>query len=133
MELNKVYHTDCLKGLSEIDSNSIDLICIDPPYTDGKTDVLAGHKIQTKLDIQAITNEHFRVLKPNSFYACFGQMPTILAWYNAAIEAGFVFRQQIVWAKRSGFIHGDKHLAITDELIWIFKKGNPKYNKTDAN
>ena len=32
MELNQIYNTDCLEGLKQIDSESIDTIISDPPY-----------------------------------------------------------------------------------------------------
>lgn len=32
LELNKIYKMDCLKGMKEINDNSIDLIVTDPPY-----------------------------------------------------------------------------------------------------
>lgn len=32
MQLNQIINIDCLEGLSEIPSNSIDLVVTDPPY-----------------------------------------------------------------------------------------------------
>jgi DNA modification methylase len=32
MELNKIYNMDCLEGLKQIDTGTIDLIASDPPY-----------------------------------------------------------------------------------------------------
>ncbi len=32
LEVNKIYNEDCLEGLKNIDSNSIDLVVTDPPY-----------------------------------------------------------------------------------------------------
>lgn len=131
LELNKIYNLPCEIGLKQLDNESIDFVCIDPPYTDGNgTDVLKGHKIQTQLDILAITKEHYRVLKPNSFYAVFGQMPTILAWYNAAITIGLKFTQEIVWSKR--VITMTRNFNRNHELIYIFKKGNANFYKLDA-
>jgi len=127
---NQILNISCEDGLSQLDDCSVDMICIDPPYTDGKgKDVLKGHKIQTKIDILAVTKEHFRVLKPNCFYTVFGQMPTILAWYNAAIESGFVFQDDITWVKRHCTAI---YLPIIrqKETIFIFKKGDAKYHTT---
>ena len=36
MDLNKIYNMDCLKGLKQIEDNSIDLVFTDPPYNAGK-------------------------------------------------------------------------------------------------
>ena len=93
---------DCLELMKDIPSGSIDAVITDPPYTDGKKNVLEGHIIQTQIDINRFTKDVYRILKPNSFYAFFGQMPTILAWYNSAIENGFKFRIDIVWCKKKG-------------------------------
>ena len=124
---------DCLELMKDIPNGSIDAVITDPPYTDGKTNVLEGHILQTQIDINEFTKEVYRVLKPNSFYACFGQMPTILAWYNSAIENGFKFRIDIVWCKKKGGQGGNLALKKSHELIYIFSKGSPNYFKTKGN
>lgn len=121
---------DCLNILSNIENESIDAVITDPPYTDGKHNVLEGHLLQTDININQFTKEIYRVLKPNSFYAFFGQMPTILAWYNSAIENGFKFRIDIVWCKKKGGQGGNLALKKSHELIYIFSKGSPNYFKT---
>ncbi len=123
---------DCLELMKDIPNGSIDAVITDPPYTDGKTNVLEGHILQTQIDINEFTKEVYRVLKPNSFYACFGQMPTILAWYNSAIENGFKFRIDIVWCKKKGGQGGNLALKKSHELIYIFSKGSPNYFKTNG-
>lgn len=128
-----LFHDDCLNILSNIENESIDAVITDPPYTDGKTNVLDGHILQTQIDINRFTKEVYRVLKPNSFYAFFGQMPTILAWYNSAIENGFKFRIDIVWCKKKGGQGGNLALKKSHELIYIFSKGNPSFFKTKGN
>jgi site-specific DNA-methyltransferase (adenine-specific) len=127
----EIHNKECLQALKELPDNSVDFITIDPPYTDGKgNDVLAGHKIQTVLDLDLIAKELYRVAKPNTFYAFFGQMPTIISWYNAAVKAGFKFRIDIVWAKKKGGLGGNLQLKRSHELIYICSKGNPNYAKT---
>lgn len=133
LKSNEIYNLPCEEGLMQLDNESIDFVCIDPPYTDGKgNDVLNGHKIQTKLDILAITKEHYRVLKPNSFYAVFGQMPTILKWYEAALQSGFKYKIDIVWAKKKGGQGGNLQMKKSHELIYIFSKGEVNYYKTNG-
>ena len=124
---------DCLELIKDIPNGSIDCVVTDPPYTDGKINVLEGHILQTQININEFTKEVYRVLKPNSFYACFGQMPTILAWYNSAIENGFKFRIDIVWCKKKGGQGGNLALKKSHELIYIFSKGSPNYFKTKGN
>lgn len=124
---------DCLELIKDIPNGSIDAVITDPPYTDGKTNVLDGHILHTQMDINQFTKEVYRVLKPNSFYAFFGQMPTILAWYNSAVENGFKFRIDIVWCKKKGGQGGNLALKKSHELIYIFSKGSPNYFKTNSN
>ena len=121
---------DCFELMKDIPNGSIDAVITDPPYTDGKINVLDGHILQTQININEFTKQVYRVLKPNSFYACFGQMPTILAWYNSAIENGFKFRIDIVWCKKKGGQGGNLALKKNHELIYIFSKGSPNYFKT---
>lgn len=124
---------DCLELIKDIPNGSIDAVITDPPYTDGKTNVLDRHILHTQIDINQFTKEVYRVLKPNSFYAFFGQMPTILAWYNSAVENGFKFRIDIVWCKKKGGQGGNLALKKSHELIYIFSKGSPNYFKTNSN
>jgi len=124
---------DCLELMKDIPNESIYSVITDPPYTDGKTNVLEGHVLHTQIDINEFTKQVYRVLKPNSFYACFGQMPTILAWYNSAIQNGFKFRIDIIWCKKKGGQGGNLALKKSHELIYIFSKGSPNYYKTNGN
>ena len=32
MEVNKIYNQDCISGMKEIESNTVDLIITSPPY-----------------------------------------------------------------------------------------------------
>jgi len=125
---NTVICGDYLAVLRKIPSGSIDAVIIDPPYTDGKTDALPNHKIQTKVDIDLVFIEAYRVLKDDGFICFFGIMPTVLAWLNAA-AARFKFREHITWSKRAVT---SPYLDIqrTKEELFIYAKGKPKYHET---
>jgi len=120
MEINKIYNENCIDGMQRIDSNSIDCICIDPPYS-----VLKGHKIETVIDIDLFMQEAYRVLKKDSFISFFGMMPSITDWYLAALKADFTFQIDIVWCKMSISPLGG-NLKRLHESIYVMKKGNPK-------
>jgi site-specific DNA-methyltransferase (adenine-specific) len=111
--------------MAQLPDNSVDCVVTDPPYG-----ILKGHKIETKLDLDLLANEFYRVLKPNSFYAFFGQMPTIVDWYLAAVKAGFKFRIDIVWCKKKGGMGGNLQMKRSHEIIYIFSKGEVNYYKT---
>ena len=125
---NTVLCGDYLAALRKIPDGSIDAVVIDPPYTDGKTDALPNHKIQTKVDIDLVFIEANRVLKDDGFICFFGIMPTVLAWLNAA-AARFKFREHITWSKRAVT---SPYLDIqrTKEELFIYAKGKPKYHET---
>jgi len=129
MEIKNTKYEDYTKTIA---NNSVDFVCIDPPYTDGKTDVLAGHKIQTKIDISHVVSEAYRIAKDNSFFAVFGQMPTIAVWHTEILKAGFEWKEDITWVKRKP---SNQYLEILrqKELIYIYSKGQVKFNKTKGN
>ena len=37
IDIDKIYNEDCLEGLARLEDNSVDLICMDPPYCVGTT------------------------------------------------------------------------------------------------
>jgi site-specific DNA-methyltransferase (adenine-specific) len=119
----RIENKDYLEFLATIPNESIDFVCIDPPYN-----VLTGHKIETKINIPLLTKEVNRILKPNSFYSIFGQMPTIVNWYIETMNL-FEWEQDITWVKRHCTA---AYLPIIrqKELIYIFAKGNAKFYDT---
>ena len=62
MEMNKIYQTDALEGLKDLDSNSIDLIIIDPPYSTPVITSFGRKKIKNLADL-SIQEHFFRSLK----------------------------------------------------------------------
>ena len=117
---------DCLELMKKLEDNSIDAIITDPPYG-----LLKGHRIETDVDINNFSQEAYRLLKNNSFYVFFGRMPSILNWHNEAIKAGFSFKIDIIWNKKNGFIRQKNQLENIIELIWVYKKGNAKFNRIE--
>lgn len=115
----------------KIADNSVDFVCIDPPYTDGDKDVLGGHKIQTKIDIDHVISEAYRILKPNGFLAFFGQMPSLMAW-NISASKKFNFKQEIIWNKRNSSLGGNLQIRRLHENIEIFVKGSSHFYITEG-
>lgn len=99
LELNRLYHNDCLFGMKELDDCSVDSIITDPPYG------LSFMNKHWDYDIPSVEhfNEMFRVLKPGGFLLCFGGTRT---WHRIAVnieDAGFEIRDTICWLYGSGF------------------------------
>lgn len=115
-------------AVAKIQTGTVDAVIIDPPYTDGKTDALPNHKIQTKISISHIMQEVHRILKPEGFFVFFGQMPTVVEWLVEAQKV-FKYREHITWCKRN---ITSPYLAIqrSKEDIFIYAKGKPPYYET---
>jgi DNA modification methylase len=127
---NSIVNTDFILALKIIADGSVDAVIIDPPYTDGKTDALPNHKIQTKIDIDLIMREAYRILKPDGFFVFFGQMPTVLSWLNSATNV-FRYKEHITWCKRN-ITSPYLDIQRNKEEIFIYCKGKPKYHETQA-
>jgi site-specific DNA-methyltransferase (adenine-specific) len=102
MEINKIYNMDCLEGMNNIPSKSIDLIILDPPYNIGKDtwDVFNTHEEYLNF-IRSVIKESERVLKDNgSLYIWHNQFEVINDFYNL-FKTGteFIFKQLITWNK----------------------------------
>jgi DNA modification methylase len=102
MKLNRIYNEDCLEGMKQMDSDSVDLVVTDPPYGYsfmGKDWDKAVPKVE-------IWKECLRVLKPGAF--CFVmsaprqdvQSRMIVNLQDAGFEVSFT---PLFWAYASGF------------------------------
>jgi len=101
MELNKIYHQDCIKGMKQMEENSVDAIITDPPYElgfMGKKWDGSGIAYNINLWKQAL-----RVLKPGGFLLSFGGTRTHHRMVCGIEDAGFEIRDTIMWLYGSGF------------------------------
>ena len=119
----KLINNDCLVELDKFVDNSFDTIIIDPPY-----EILLNHKIEIAIDWENLSKKLFRVLKKDKLCCIFGRQPFLMNKINPAmIDAGFKFKKEIIWYKgrRSNPLH---YIGHTFENIYIYEKGNAKYN-----
>lgn len=99
--MNKILQGDCLIKLKELEDNSVDSICTDPPYElgfMGKSWDNTG--IANNKDMWA---ECLRVLKPGGYLLSFGGTRTYHRMACAIEDAGFEVRDMIEWVYGSGF------------------------------
>jgi len=116
--LNEIVNSDGLEAIKKIEDNSIDLICIDPPYNIGKDEWDNIENYTTWLESYFIEFE--RILKENgSFFIFHNDFRTISILDNKIKEStSFIFKNFIIWNKRfdkslkkgylDGYVIGEK-------------------------
>jgi DNA modification methylase len=67
MELDKVYNIDCLEGLKQIDTESVDLVLTDPPYNENykyRNSSFVDYREDYYAFLTDVFQECKRILKP---------------------------------------------------------------------
>lgn len=116
-------NADYKELVKTIPDNSAKLVFIDPPYTDGTKNALK-HKIQTKIDIQHVVSESYRILQDGGFFVYFGMQPTLHAWNCLAYQI-FNFKNEIIWCKRAAPM--SLRINRMHETMMILVKGESDY------
>ena len=121
MELNVIYHRDCLVGgLQSIPDNSVDMVLTDPPY--GTT----RNKWDTVVDMDAFWKEIKRVTKRNSAILIFTQMPFTA---TVVMSNPKMFRYEWICekAKPTGFLNARRMPMKCHENVLVFYDKLPVY------
>lgn len=132
LQLNKIYHMDCLHGMKNIPDDSIDLVVTSPPY-----DKLRTYK-GYEFDLHKTGKEIFRVLKEGGIAVViiqdqtkdFGKtltsFKTIIDWCD---NIGFKLFETAIYRKNgSEGAWWKQRFRVDHEYMPIFLKGNkPKY------
>jgi len=145
MEVNKIYNQDCISGMKEIESNTVDLIVTSPPYNLNIN--YADYNDSMKLEMyynwcREWITESFRVLKDGGRFclqigAFQSQLnePSYATFTNIFQEIGFTFRELIIWNKNqipkrtawgSWMSPSNPRILPPFEMIINFHKGSPK-------
>lgn len=119
----QLYNDDNLEVMKRLPNESIDVICIDPPYL-----YLKNQKLERPFDEPKFFEECKRLLTPNGFIVMFGRGISFYRWNGILDSLGFVFKEEIVWNKRR-ITSPVLPLGRTHETISIFSKGKGKINK----
>jgi len=119
----QLYNEDNLEVMKRLPNESIDVICIDPPYL-----YLKNQKLERPFDEQMFFSECHRLLTKNGFIVMFGRGISFYRWNGILDSLGFVFKEEIVWNKRR-ITSPVLPLGRTHETISIFSKGKGKINK----
>ena len=91
----QLYNEDNLEVMRRLPSESINVICIDPPYL-----YLKNQKLERPFDEQLFFSECKRLLTPNGFIVMFGRGISFYRWNGILDSLGFVFKEEIVWDKK---------------------------------
>ena len=122
----EIYNDDCLNRLKYIESNSVDLVIIDPPYNIGKDKKWDKWKtVNAYVEFMGeVFKECERVLKDNGsfyfFHNDFMQIVELQNWINKNTD--FVFKQLLVWDKFNGSKWNQLNAI-------VYSEGNRNYPK----
>lgn len=112
---------DCLQLMTEIESNSVDMILCDLPY--GTTQC----KWDTVINFEKLWGQYKRIAKPNAAIVLTAMQPftSALIMSNPAM-----FRYEWIWEKSSatGFLNAKKQPLRAHESAIVFYESQPIYN-----
>lgn len=91
----KITCEDNMELLSRTENESIDIICIDPPYL-----YLKNQKLEREFDENKFFEECKRVLTKDGFIILFGRGISFYRWNCILSDLQFSFKEEIIWDKR---------------------------------
>ena len=90
----QLYNADNLEVMATLADESIDVICIDPPYL-----YLKNQKLECPFDEQKFFAECKRLLTKKGFIVMFGRGTSFYRWNTILDGLGFVFKEEVIWDK----------------------------------
>ena len=121
MELNKIYNTDCIDGMKNIESGSIDMILCDLPYgtTACKWDVI--------IPFDLLWEQYKRIIKDNGAIVLTAAQPFTSLLISSNLS---MFKYEWIWKKHqgTGFLNAKKQPLRNHENICVFYKNQCTYN-----
>lgn len=118
----QLHHADNLEIMATLPDESIDIICIDPPYL-----YLKNQKLERAFDEPKFFRECYRLLTKKGFIIMFGRGESFYRWNTLLADLGFVFKEEIIWNKKMNSIPAAPILRV-HELVNIYTKSNGKLN-----
>jgi len=119
----QLFNCDNSELMAKMEDESVDVICIDPPYL-----YLKNQKLEREFDEQLFFSECKRVLTKNGFIVMFGRGTSFYRWNTILDDLGFNFKEEIVWNK-SYCSSPLMNLSRIHETVSISTKGNGIINK----
>jgi site-specific DNA-methyltransferase (adenine-specific) len=131
LKKNKIYLKDCIAGMKDIDSESVDVILIDPPYNIGKDFGNTSDKREFNQYLEWTDQylvESKRVLKRNGTMYIYG-IPEHLAYVSTRI--GMPHRW-LIWSYTNKNTPTAKFWQRSHEAILVVWKDEPIFNLDDV-
>lgn len=140
MEVNTIYNEDCIAGMKNIESNSIDLVVTDPPYlvkykTGRRKD--KSHKFTKEIlndDNEQLLKDYIkechRIMKDDTAMYMFCSSNKV-DFFKQELEKKFTIKNMIIWVKNN-HTAGDLQSAFGRkyEIVFLVNKGRSKFNGT---
>ncbi len=123
--INRILHGDCISVMRQLPARSVDFILTDPPYLVNYCD-RDGRSIQNDNNadwLEPAFREAYRVLKPNTFMACFYAWNKVDKFLPAWRSAGFYIVGHMVFRKR--YASKSRFLRYQHEQAYLLAKGRP--------
>ena len=118
----QLFKGDCLEIMKNIESNSVNLVLIDPPYNISK-----DKKWDTVIPFEPLWEQYNRIIKDNGAIVLFGSEP-----FSSALRMSNIkdYRYDWIWEKNNAgnFQLAKKMPLKFHEIISIFYKKQPNYN-----
>ena len=113
---------DCIDLMRDIEYNSIDMVCADPPY--GTTRC----KWDTIIPLEEMWKQLKRITKPNGAIVLTSGQPFTSSLVTSNLK---MFKQCLVWKKNvaSNFLNANRMHLLRHEDVCIFYSKQPTYNK----
>lgn len=133
MRLNKIYNTDCIKGMSELSDNSVDTVLTDIPYnvvnrdSNGLRNLDKGKADVLEIDLNELLDELYRVSSGQIIIFCGKeQFSEIFAYF--ASKKGTT--RMLIWEKTNPSPMNGQHVYLsgTEMAVWFKPRGRKVFN-----
>ncbi|KKQ23033.1 MAG: methylase N-4/N-6 domain-containing protein [Parcubacteria group bacterium GW2011_GWA2_37_10] len=146
IEFNKIYNMDCMKGMKNISSNSVDLVVTDPPfaiefgpkrsnYNRKESRVLKGYKEILKDDYYDFTinwmKEASRTLKDSGSMYIFSGWNNLKDILNSIDELGLTTVNHIIWKYQFGVVTKRKYVTSHYHCLYVCKNDKNRKFKNE--
>lgn len=121
VELNKIYHADCLEFMKEIPDSFIDMVLCDLPYG------VTQNKKDKQLDLHKLWDCYKRIVKQDGAIILTSQFPYTIDLIQSNKSW---FKYDLIWDKvlTSGFLNANRMPLRVHEHILVFYNKLPYYS-----